>query len=71
MSEAEPIVLDHTAWTQQDLLLHIIHRYFDLGDEVMSRQAWEVRAKSGRTDSEALIQPVSYTHQTLPTINWV
>ena len=56
MSEAEPIVLDHTAWTQQDLLLHIIHRYFDLGDEVMTRQAWEVRAKSGRTDSEALIQ---------------
>ncbi len=56
MSEAEPIVLDHSAWTQQDLLLHIIHRYFDLGNEAMAGQAWEVQAKSGRSDSEALIQ---------------
>ena len=56
MSEAEPIVLDHSAWTQQELILHIIHRYFDLGNEVMAGQAWEVRAKSGRSDSEALIQ---------------
>ena len=56
MSEAEPIVLDHSAWTQQELILHIIHRYFDLGNEVMAGQAWEVRAKSGRCDSEALIQ---------------
>ncbi len=56
MSEAEPIVLDHSAWTQQELLLHIIHRYFDLGNEAMAGQAWEARAKSGRSDSEALIQ---------------
>ena len=56
MSEAEPIVLDHSAWTQQELLLHIIHRYFDLGNEAMAGQAWEAQAKSGRSDSEALIQ---------------
>jgi len=56
MSEAEAIILDHSAWNQQELLLHIIHRYFDLGNEVMAGQAWEVRAKSGRSDSEALIQ---------------
>jgi hypothetical protein len=55
MSEAEPIILDHSAWNQQDLLLHIIQRYFDLGNEAMAGQAWEVRAKSGRSDSEALI----------------
>ena len=56
MSEAESIVLDHSAWTQQDLLLHIIHRYFDLGNEAMAGQAWEAQAKSGRSNSEALIQ---------------
>ena len=56
MSEAEPIILDHSAWNQQDLLLHIIQRYFDLGNEAMAGQAWEVRAKSGRSESEALIQ---------------
>ena len=56
MSEAEPIVLDHSAWNQQELILHVIHRYFDLGNEAMAGQAWEVRAKSGRSDSEALIQ---------------
>ena len=56
MSEAEPIILDHSAWNQQDLLLHIIQRYFDLGNEAMAGQAWEVRAKSGRGESEALIQ---------------
>ena len=41
MSEAEPIVLDHSAWTQQELILHIIHRYFDLGNDVMAGQAWD------------------------------
>lgn len=54
MSEAEPIVLDHSSWTQQDLLLHIIQRYFDLGNEALAGHAWESRAKGGRSDSAAL-----------------
>ena len=56
MSDVEPIVLDHSSWTQQELLLHIIQRYFDLGNEAMAGQAWEARAKTGRTDSGALTQ---------------
>ena len=56
MSDVEPIVLDHSSWTQQELLLHIIQRYFDLGNEAMAGQAWEARAKTGITDSGALTQ---------------
>lgn len=54
MSETEPIVLDHSSWTQQELLLHIIQRYFDLGNEALAGLAWETRAKAGRSDSAAL-----------------
>ncbi len=54
MSETEPIVLDHASWTQHELLMHIIQRYFDLGNEAMAGQAWEARAKGGRSDSAAI-----------------
>ena len=55
MSEPEGIVLDHSTWDEQELLLHIIQRYFDLGNEALAGHAWEARAKTGRSDSEALI----------------
>ena len=56
MSEPEGIVLDHSSWNLKELLLLIIQRYFDLGNEVLDGQAWEARAKAGRSDSEALIE---------------
>ena len=56
MSEPEGIVLDHSTWNLKELLLLIIQRYFDLGNEVLDGQAWEARAKAGRSDSEALIE---------------
>lgn len=54
MSETEQIVLDHSSWTQQELLLYIIQREFDLGNEALAGLAWEARAKSGRDDATAL-----------------
>ena len=56
MSKPEGIVLDHSSWNLKELLLLIIQRYFDLGNEVLDGQAWEARAKAGRSDSEALIE---------------
>ena len=56
MSEPEGIVLDHSTWDEQELLLHIIQRYFDLGNEALAGHAWEARAKTGRSDSDALIE---------------
>lgn len=54
MSETEQIVLDHSSWSQQELLLYIIQREFDLGNEALAGLAWEARAKSERDDATAL-----------------
>ncbi|MDG1532868.1 MAG: hypothetical protein P8Q35_00270 [Candidatus Thalassarchaeaceae archaeon] len=63
MSEHEPLVLDHHAWNQQELLQYVLERHFVLGEEVAAGIAWQAQARGNTSDSDALVEMNSHLEE--------
>tara|TARA_B100000214_G_scaffold278842_1_gene208559 strand:+ start:19974 stop:22409 length:2436 start_codon:yes stop_codon:yes gene_type:complete len=67
MSDVERLVIDQHAWSQNELIQHIISRYFILGNQVSDGVAWEVKSIGQLDESNSLIELNSHLFE----IGWM